>query len=100
MFIVVVLSVTNDINAAGYTAIFVRTDVTKAADWHAAVNHAISHFGKIDVLVNNAGWTYRLKESLSVTETEYDRERIPDLALVKFMLERLLTISKSRHLRY
>lgn len=66
--------VTQDINKAGLSATFIKTDVTKEVDWKSAVNQAIARFGKIDVLVNNAGWTYRLKDSLSVTEAEYDRK--------------------------
>ncbi|KAL7756834.1 hypothetical protein ACKLNR_013827 [Fusarium oxysporum f. sp. zingiberi] len=65
--------VANEIKHSGNTAIFVKTDVTKAADWTAAVDQAISQFGKVDILVNNAGWTYRRKDSLDVAEAEYDR---------------------------
>lgn len=34
---------------------YVHLDVTKAEDWTAAVNTAVSDFGGVDVLVNNAG---------------------------------------------
>ena len=55
--------------------------MTKAADWQAAVDKVLAQFGKIDILINNAGWTYRLKDSLEVTEAEYDRKaaKIPAL---------------------
>lgn len=36
-------------------ASFVAHDVTSAAQWAGAVEHAISSFGGVDVLVNNAG---------------------------------------------
>lgn len=64
----------SDIRQAGHTAVFVKTNVTSAADWKDVVDKAMAQFGKIDILVNNAGWTYRRKESLEVTESEYDRE--------------------------
>lgn len=64
----------SDIRQAGHTAVFVKTNVTSAADWKDAVDKAMAQFDKIDILVNNAGWTYRRKESLEVTEYEYDRE--------------------------
>lgn len=68
-------SVTNDIKKAALNATFVKTDVTKAGDWKHAIDQAIAQFGKIDILVNNTGWTYRRKDSLSVSEAEYDRKR-------------------------
>ncbi|MFC7425328.1 glucose 1-dehydrogenase [Nocardia tengchongensis] len=39
----------------GDAARFVHLDVSEAADWETAVNTAVSEFGKLNVLVNNAG---------------------------------------------
>lgn len=39
----------------GDRAIAARLDVTIAGDWHALVDAAMAKFGRIDVLVNNAG---------------------------------------------
>src|SRR2546421_7735572 len=44
-----------DIKAKGGEAVFVRLDVTSEADWQKAVGVAQSRFGKLNVLVNNAG---------------------------------------------
>lgn len=41
--------------------VFQRMDVTQAADWEAVVDLAFTKFGGLDVLVNNAGTTYRNK---------------------------------------
>ena len=43
------------VTEAGGECVFVRLDVTSEADWTAAVATAVSRFGKLDVLVNNAG---------------------------------------------
>jgi len=43
------------INEAGGQAEFVHLDVTKEADWVAAIGVATKKFGKLDILVNNAG---------------------------------------------
>ena len=43
------------IKAAGGQAAYIHLDVTKEADWTAAVHLAVSTFGKLDILVNNAG---------------------------------------------
>lgn len=37
------------------SALFLRHDVTSASDWQAVVAECITRFGKVDVLVNNAG---------------------------------------------
>jgi NAD(P)-dependent dehydrogenase (short-subunit alcohol dehydrogenase family) len=44
-----------EVAAKGGKAVFVRLDVTREADWQAAVGLAERTFGKLDVLVNNAG---------------------------------------------
>jgi NAD(P)-dependent dehydrogenase (short-subunit alcohol dehydrogenase family) len=44
-----------EIKAAGGEALFVRLDVTREADWQAAVHTTVSRFGQLNILVNNAG---------------------------------------------
>src|SRR2546423_3901853 len=49
---------------------FVQGDVTKGDDWARLVRAAGP---KLDVVVNNAGWTHRNKPYLEVNEAEFDR---------------------------
>jgi 3(or 17)beta-hydroxysteroid dehydrogenase len=59
------------INAGGGEAAYVHLDVTKQEDWAAAVNLATSKFGKLDVLVNNAGvFVGKGIEEISLAEWE------------------------------
>ena len=44
-----------DVSVKGGEAAFVRLDVTHELEWEQAVALAVSRFGKLDVLVNNAG---------------------------------------------
>jgi NAD(P)-dependent dehydrogenase (short-subunit alcohol dehydrogenase family) len=44
-----------NITKAGGQARFVKLDVTNEADWQEAVKGTLAGFGKLDVLVNNAG---------------------------------------------
>jgi 3-oxoacyl-[acyl-carrier protein] reductase len=45
----------NEINDEGGNAIFITGDVTREDDVRKVVNNTIKKFGKVDVLVNNAG---------------------------------------------
>ena len=60
------------ITAKGGEAVYVHLDVTSEADWQRAVETAASRFGRLDVLVNNAGigGGSRLEET---TEAAWDR---------------------------
>jgi NAD(P)-dependent dehydrogenase (short-subunit alcohol dehydrogenase family) len=44
-----------EIVAKGGEAVFTRLDVSRESDWEHAVGLAVQRFGKLDVLVNNAG---------------------------------------------
>ena len=44
-----------EINEAGGDCLFVKLDVTVESDWREAVSVTLGRFGKLDVLVNNAG---------------------------------------------
>ncbi len=57
----------------GPAAIAVQADVTSRSNVEAAVAAALDHAGRLDIVVNNAGWTHRNKPLLEVTEEEFDR---------------------------
>jgi 3-oxoacyl-[acyl-carrier protein] reductase len=59
--------------AIGNNAIAVRCDVTKKADFAAAVAETVSAFGALDILVNNAGTTHINKPMLEIGEDEFDK---------------------------
>jgi NAD(P)-dependent dehydrogenase (short-subunit alcohol dehydrogenase family) len=56
----------------GYEAIAVSADVSKSEEVQAAIRTAVDRFGKIDILVNSAGTTWR-SPIVSFDETQYDR---------------------------
>jgi 3-oxoacyl-[acyl-carrier protein] reductase len=58
---------------AGATATFLAFDVTKRDAWEKGLALAREKHGRLDIVVNNAGTTYRKKPSVEVTEEEFDR---------------------------
>ena len=48
-------AVAADIRAGGGQAMFVQIDVTSEADWHGLIAATVQAYGRLDVLVNNAG---------------------------------------------
>jgi len=62
-----------DIVEAGGHARFCSGDVSKDADVKRLVDFALSAFGGLDVVVNNAGTTHRNQPMLDVTEEQFDR---------------------------
>jgi len=62
-----------DIVKAGGKASFFAADVTKSADMQALVAAAVQRYGRLNVMVNNAGWTHRNRPALEVSEADFDR---------------------------
>src|SRR5256885_2510870 len=61
-----------EIRANGGKATYVHLDVTRDADWRAAVATAVQAYGKLNVLVNNAGILFRAPIE-DTSEADWDR---------------------------
>jgi len=61
------------IRAAGGVAHFAFGDVSKSNEVRGMLDAALSQFGKLDIVVNNAGWTHRNKPFVEVGEAEFDK---------------------------
>ena len=48
-------SLATDINESGFSANYVHLDVTKEDQWESLISFITKEFGRLDVLVNNAG---------------------------------------------
>jgi len=70
--------VCEEICGAGGNAVAVSMDVGDSSSVTAAVAEVVRQFGKLDILINNAGVTVT-KPFLEVTETEWDRVVDTDL---------------------
>ena len=62
-----------DIVERGGSAQFCGGDVSKDADVKRLVGFALSAYGGLDVVVNNAGTTHKNQPMLDVTEEQFDR---------------------------
>ena len=60
------------VNEMGGNAFFVETDVSKAAEVSNMVEQTVQRFGKLDVLVNNAGVLIRTPPLAEVSELVWD----------------------------
>ena len=65
-----------DISGSGGDAMFVPLDVTSESDWERAVAATVERYGRLDVLVNNAGISGR--SMVEDTRVE-DWERVMDI---------------------
>ncbi len=65
--------VTQVIQQAGGDAVFHKADVTRDAEVKGMVDAAVRQYGRLDIMVNNAGYTHRNRPMLEVDEVEFDR---------------------------
>ena len=61
-----------EINETGGECLFVRLDVTGEQDWQRAVAATVARFGRLDVLVNNAG-IFRVEGVEDTSEQLWDQ---------------------------
>ena len=61
------------IEAAGGEAIFVKADVSQAADVETLIAQTVETYGRLDCAFNNAGIEGGVKPTIDCTEEEFDR---------------------------
>ncbi|PVU85223.1 hypothetical protein BB560_007115 [Smittium megazygosporum] len=67
-------------------AVFQRCDVTKSSDNSAAINRAVSEFGRFDILVNNAG--------VGGTKLWDDKDKIANLSTIDIDLVSVIDFTR------
>lgn len=69
----VVQEITNNQYTGGGSAVFIKSDVTQRSSWEESLKLAKDKFGKLDIVINNAGTTYKKQPSMGVSEADFDR---------------------------
>ena len=80
--------------ALGANAMAVTCDVTKRADIDALVKATVERFGKLDIVVNNAGWTHKNQPLLDVEEATFDRVYDINVKSIFFMIHAVVPLMR------
>ena len=64
--------VAEEIRAIGGSGLYIHLDATREVEWHEAVQRTVASYGKLDILINNAGIVIRsgIEET---SEADWDR---------------------------
>jgi 3-oxoacyl-[acyl-carrier protein] reductase len=65
--------VASSIQSAGGQASACHVDVTNSVSMKALIAFTLQAHGRLDAMVNNAGWTHRNQPLLDTTEAEFDK---------------------------
>jgi 3-oxoacyl-[acyl-carrier protein] reductase len=60
------------IKDSGGEAVFCIANVASSSDWAELLTCSLDNFGKLDIVINNAGTTHQNKSMLDVTDEEFD----------------------------
>jgi len=83
-----------ELKNSGFTASFIKTDVTKSSEINAAIDHTIKLYGRLDGAFNNAGIEGTFSNITKITEEDFDRTHAVNLKgvwlCVKFQILQFL----------
>jgi len=82
--------------AIGPEALALAGDVTSAGDITAAVEASRARHGRLDIVVNNAGWTHRNRPLLEVSEAEFDKVYAVNVKSIYLMTQAVVPVMRSQ----
>ncbi len=62
----------NDLKKLGTEAIYIKTDISKPDECKRLVKETLDNFGKIDILINNAGISTSFIPFMEMSEDQFD----------------------------
>ncbi len=84
------------IEQSGGRAVYVHTDVSQRSDIQNMIQTATNTFGKLDTLVNNAGYSHANKPFLDVTGEEFEKVYTVNVKAIYFAVQEVLPIFKQQ----
>lgn len=94
-----------DINGSGAQAIAAEIgpaalafagDVTRAEEVRSAVGQALARHGRLDVVVNNAGWTHRNQPLTEVSEGEFEKVYAVNVRSIFHMTQAVVPVMRAQ----
>ena len=82
--------------AIGPEALALAGDVASARDVSAAVEASLARHGRLDIVVNNAGWTHRNRPLLEVSEAEFDKVYAVNVKSIYLMTQAVVPVMRSQ----
>lgn len=80
----------------GSSAMAMKTDVSSRADIEELVESCLKEFGKLDVVVNNAGTTHKNQPMLDVDEATFDRVFNVNVKSIYYMTQAVVPIMRKQ----
>ena len=82
--------------ASSIGAVSVAGDVSRGPDVQAMVDAAVSNFGGLDIVVNNAGTTHRNRPMLEVEADEFDRVYAVNVKSIYWMAQAAVPVLRKQ----
>ena len=80
----------------GAAAFAIKCDVSSRADIDALVKATLERFGRIDIVVNNAGYTHRNMPMLEVDEATFDRVYAINVKSIYYMTMAVVPVMRKQ----
>jgi len=89
-------SIARGIRDSGGDAVYIHADVTSRSDTKRMISAAVEHSGKLDILINNAGFSHSNKLFTDVTDEEFDRVYNVNVKAVYIAIQEVIPLFKQQ----